>query len=911
MCGGILHSVTGISCLQPTSTPKLIVDPSILDLIRSKRCQRRLLLITLQASFHNDKRRQIMTTLTPHQNYKYVSPSADTKVPSQQELDLLYRSLYDKFFNDGILVSPRSSSPYQQFYSKDSPLHEYFNLHQTHQLLQMFMPKENNDHQAGIYNPFVHRLQTRRQLVTDPEMCMFALTVSIVEPKNIKEAMADSAWIEAMHEELHQFDRLQDEDQTVIRNKARLVAKGYAQEEGIDFKESFAPVARLEAVRIFVTYAAHKSFPIYQMDMKTAFLNGPLKEDVYVAQPDRFVDPDNPDKIYRLRKALYGLKQASRAWYDELSKFLISKDFTKGIIEPTLFMIKYGEDILLVQIYIDDIIFGFTNLKFSKRFEKLMNGRFEMSLMGEMKFFLGLQIHQSPRGIFINQAKYTLEILKKHGMEKGQSIGTPMATKPKLDANLSGKPIDQTDYRIISSKNRLKMVEAMQEELLQFKIQKVWTLVNLPSGKKAIDDIIFGSTKKSLCDEFEKIMHNRFQMSLMGELTFFLGLQVKQKKDWIFISQDKYVGEILKKFGFSSVRTASTLMETNKALTKDEDGEDVDVHLYRSMIGSFMYLTSSRPDIMFSDCACLRFQVQPKVSHLKAVDDEAVHKELGDRMEKVATAASSFEAEQDSEEAVLMPHESPLYSVHSLGRDEGSLSLNELTNLCTSLSKKVEGLEFELKQTKQTYSTALTKLILRVKKLEHIVKASKSRRRVRVVECDDEEDLEDPSKQGKSLIEELDMDAGISLVPPYTVDEGRNDDTQIYDLPAEQLGVFSAAASLADAAKRRRSVETAQTYTRRRRYVSTGSGRVNTASRTVKTADVSTSSKLGSTTGVKAKDKEKAIMHESEPPKKVKKRVQVQISMDEKLSKKVFEEEQAKAMAEQEQERINFSKTVG
>ncbi|GJU83837.1 retrovirus-related pol polyprotein from transposon TNT 1-94 [Tanacetum coccineum] len=313
-------------------------------------------------------------------------------------------------------------------------------------------------------------VQTRRQLATDPEMCMFALTVSIVEPKNIKEAMADSAWIEAMQEELHQFDRLQvwelvdkpfgknviklkwlwknkkDEDQTVIRNKARLVAKGYAQEEGIDFEESFAPVARLEAVRIFVAYAAHKSFPIYQMDVKTAFLNGPLKEEVYVAQPDGFVDPDHPEKVYRLRKALYGLKQAPRAWYDELSKFLISKGFTKGIIDPTLFTIKYGEDILLMQIYVDDIIFGSTNPKFSKRFKKLMHNRFEMSLMGEMKFFLGLQIHQSPRGIFINQAKYTLEILKKHGMEKGQSIGTPMATKPKLDADLSGEPVDQTDY---------------------------------------------------------------------------------------------------------------------------------------------------------------------------------------------------------------------------------------------------------------------------------------------------------------------------------------------------------------------------------------------------------------------------------------------------------------------------------
>nr|GEV65588.1 retrovirus-related Pol polyprotein from transposon TNT 1-94 [Tanacetum cinerariifolium] len=184
----------------------------------------------------------------------------------------------------------------------------------------------------------------------DPEMCMYALTVSTAEPKNIKEAMADSAWIEAIKEELHQFDRLQvwelvdkpfgksiirlkwlwknkkDEDQTVIHNKARLIAKGYAQEEGIDFEESFVPVVRLEVVWIFIAYAAHKSFPIFQMDVKTAFLNGPLKEEVYVAQPDGFVDPDHPEKIYRLRKALYGLKQAPMAWYDELSKFLMDLD---------------------------------------------------------------------------------------------------------------------------------------------------------------------------------------------------------------------------------------------------------------------------------------------------------------------------------------------------------------------------------------------------------------------------------------------------------------------------------------------------------------------------------------------------------------------------------------------------------
>nr|GEX26820.1 retrovirus-related Pol polyprotein from transposon TNT 1-94 [Tanacetum cinerariifolium] len=269
---------------------------------------------------------------------------------------------------------------------------------------------------------------------------MFALTMSTAEPKNIKEAMADSAWIKAMQGELHQFDRLQvwelvdkpygksiiklkwlwknkkDEDQTVIRNKARLVAKGT------------------------------QVFSVFQMDVKMAFLNGPLKEKVYVTQLDGFVDLDHLEKVYRLRKALYEMKQAPRAWYDELSKFLISKGFTKGTIDPTLFTIRYGKDILLVQIYVDDIIFGSTNPKYSKRFEKLTHNRFEMSLMVEIQFILGLQIHQSPSGIFINQAKYTLEILHKHGMDKGQSIGTPMAMKPRLDADLSGNPVDQTDY---------------------------------------------------------------------------------------------------------------------------------------------------------------------------------------------------------------------------------------------------------------------------------------------------------------------------------------------------------------------------------------------------------------------------------------------------------------------------------
>ncbi|GJT10786.1 putative reverse transcriptase domain-containing protein [Tanacetum coccineum] len=196
-----------------------------------------------------------------------------------------------------------------------------------------------------------------------------------------------------------------DAENIVVLNKTRLVAKRYKQEEGIDFEESFAPVARLKAVRMFIAYAAHKNITIFQMDVKTAFLNGPLKEEVYVSQPEGFIDPEFPDHVYRLKKALYGLKQAPRAWYDKLSSFLIEHGFTKGIIDPTLFTRRHGEDILLVQVYVDDIIFGSTNPDFSKRFANLMKNNFEMSMMGELKFFLGLQVHQSPRGIFISQSQ--------------------------------------------------------------------------------------------------------------------------------------------------------------------------------------------------------------------------------------------------------------------------------------------------------------------------------------------------------------------------------------------------------------------------------------------------------------------------------------------------------------------------
>ncbi|GJT37861.1 hypothetical protein Tco_0937726 [Tanacetum coccineum] len=250
--------------------------------------------------------------------------------------------------------------------------------------------------------------------------------------------------------------------------------------------------------------------------------------------------------------------------------------------------------------------------------------------------------------------------------------------------------------------------------------------------------------------------------------------------------------------------------------------------------------------------------------------------------------------------AAPMPHDSPILRVHSLGSDEGSLTLNELTVLCTQFSTKVASLEEDLKKTKKVYGNAYTKLILKVKKLEKTVNTSQARRRAKIMVSDDEEDEVDSSKPGRSLIEDMDMDAGISLVPPHVADQGRFDDTHVSDQPEEQLGVFSAAKVLTDAARIRRGIKKVHTYTRRR-TVSTGNGGVSTASGLVSTAGMAQEVEINIPSPVATKDKGKAVMQESEPPKKIKKIVQVQMSIDEELAQKLHEEEQARFNAEQEE----------
>nr|GEZ80781.1 retrotransposon protein, putative, unclassified [Tanacetum cinerariifolium] len=341
-------------------------------------------------------------------------PQTDRTVTTSNELDLLFSQMFDELLNGSSKVVSKSfavcfaDAPNQHdefiniFYTLVQDQGETSSRHVDSSNMHTFYQRYPSEHRWTKDHPLEQvnenpsqSVRTRRQLESDAEMCMFVLTVSRTEPKHIKEAMNDSAWIESMQEELHQFDRLEvwelvdrplcinvinlkwlwknkhDEENTVIRNKSRLVAKEYAQKEGFNFEESFAPVARLEAVRLFTAYAAHKSFTVYQMDVKTSFLYGPLKEEVYVNQLDGFV-------IHII-----------------LTKFTDSR-----------------------RRYMDS---------------NKLQGR-------------GIHIQQSPRGRFINQSKYAREILKKHGMTSCDSIGTPMATKH-LDADLSGTPVDQTTYR--------------------------------------------------------------------------------------------------------------------------------------------------------------------------------------------------------------------------------------------------------------------------------------------------------------------------------------------------------------------------------------------------------------------------------------------------------------------------------
>ncbi|WVZ70431.1 hypothetical protein U9M48_019102 [Paspalum notatum var. saurae] len=291
--------------------------------------------------------------------------------------------------------------------------------------------------------------------------------VATFEPRDVSQALSDPNWVNAMHEELENFERnhvwnlvepppncrsigtkwvfknKQGENGMVVRNKARLVAQGFCQKEGIDYEETFDPVAHLEAIRILLAFAASKVFKLQQMDVKSAFLNRFIEQEVYVRQSPGFESARFPDWVYKLRKALYGLKQAPRAWYARLKSFLLKYGFVMGSVDKTLFLLSHGGDTLIVQIYVDDIIFGGSSHTLVSSFVEQMSREFEMSLIVLPR----AAVKQGLEGTFVHQAKYTRDILKKFNMGDSKPMTTPMSTNTVLDADEYGEVVDQKEFR--------------------------------------------------------------------------------------------------------------------------------------------------------------------------------------------------------------------------------------------------------------------------------------------------------------------------------------------------------------------------------------------------------------------------------------------------------------------------------
>ncbi|GKD42653.1 putative ribonuclease H-like domain-containing protein [Tanacetum coccineum] len=382
------------------------------------------------------------------QHVNTASPEVNTVGPSVNTTSLYDQNSPKEMFTIG--ASHSLEATHVEFFSEEEePEVDLGNITNSYSVPTTPNTRIHKDHPIeNVISDVKTYVQTRRMTKPTSEQGFLSAVWILVDLPIGKRAIG-TKWV---------FGNKKDERGIVIRNKARLVAQGYRQEEGIDYEEVFAPVARIEAIRLFLAYASFMGFLVYQMDVKSAFLYGTIEEDVYVTQPPGFKDPDHPDKVCKVVKALYGLHQAPRAWYETLANYLLGNGFKRGKIDQTLFIKKKKGDILLVQVYVDDIIFGSTN-----------------------------------------------------------------------------------------------------KELLQ------------------------------------------------------------QKEDGIFISQDKYIVEILKKFNYTNVKSASTPVDLEKPLVKDGDADDVDVHLYRSMTGSLMYLIASRPDIMFAICTCARFQVTLKTSHLLVV----------------------------------------------------------------------------------------------------------------------------------------------------------------------------------------------------------------------------------------------------------------------------------------------------
>ncbi|GJY41917.1 putative ribonuclease H-like domain-containing protein [Tanacetum coccineum] len=696
-------------------------------------------------------------------------------------------------------VSPIPTTRIHKDHPKDQIIGDINSATQTRR-----MTKISEEHAMVSYIK-----KQRRTNHKDYQNCLFACFLSQIEPKKVIQALTDPSWIEAMQEELLQF-KLQkvwtlvdlpkgkraigtkwvyrnkkDERGIVVRNKARLVAQGYTQEEGIDYDEVFAPVARIEAIRLFLAYASFMGFIVYQMDVKSEFLYGTIEEEVYVCQPPGFEDPQFPDKVYKVEKALYGLHQAPRAWYETLSTYLLENGFRRGTIDKTLFIKKDKDNAqeILNEFYEGAHLLRIaasTPMKPNKALVKdeetdNVDVHLYRSMIGSLMYLTAFRPNITFAVCACARFQVTPKVSHLHAVKR---IFRYLKGQPKLgilypkDSPFDLEAFSDSDYAgaSLDRKSTTGGCQVLEKRLISWQCKKQ-TIIDNSTTEEEYD------AATNCCRQVLWI-----QNQMLDYRFNFMNIR-------IYIDNERTICIVKNPMFHAKTKHIEIRNHFIRDSYEKRLIQVIKVHSYHNV----------------ADLLTKAFDVS---------SDEAVHKELGDRMERAATTASSLEVEQDSEqfwqtasadtlengdmeitatidgkvkvvsEASIrrhlkledsdvdeaastgvdvrhggaattvtsldvgqgssninktpsMPHDSPLPRGHTLGSDKGRMKQNELMDLVTKLSDRCEALETDLRQTKKVYGNAFTRLIKKVKKLEKTVKIIQARRRSRVVISDD------------------------------------------------------------------------------------------------------------------------------------------------------------------------------
>ncbi|GJT14711.1 putative ribonuclease H-like domain-containing protein [Tanacetum coccineum] len=734
--------------------------------------------------------------------------------------------------------------------------------------------------EAGLVS-FINK--QRRTNHKDFQNCLFACFLSQVEPKKVNQALDDVSWVEAMQEELLQFKLLnvwtlvdlpkgkkaigtkwvfrnkKDQRGIVVRNKARLVAQGHRQEEGIDYDEVFAPVARIEAIRLFLAYASYMDFTVYQMDVKSAFLYGTIEEEVYVNQPPGFEDPEFPNKVYKVEKALYGLHQAPRAWYETLSTYLLENGFRREQRKDGIFLSqdKYVYDILKK--------FGFTTVKTASTPMETHKSLSSNTAKPDVDVYLYRSVISTL--MYLTSSRPDIMFVGKPTLGLWYPKDSPMDLIAYSDSDYAGASIDRkstiggcqflgsrlvswqckkqtivanstTEAEYIAASHCCGQVLWLQNQLLDYGYNFMRTKIHIDNERtiSVIKNPVSHSKTKHIVirfhfirDSYEKklieivkihtdnnvanLLTKAFDVTstteeglqaisatidgyekLITEASLRRHLKLEDAEGISSLSNEE-IFEQLAHMGYVTNSKSLTFFKghfspqwkffidtilhclSSKKTAWDQFSSNIVITIIYLAITSRFNFTKFIFEAMVKNLdSPHKFLLYPRfiqlllnkqqslvLPHTRTYPTPTLTSKLFSNMRRASKGYSGVVTPLFEKETASMPYDSPLHAVHSHGSAEGSMQQHDLTVLVNKLNDRINGLEKDLHQTKKTYSTALTKLVLRVKKLEYKLKSGKARRKAKIVLSDDEEIAEDSSKQGRK-ISQINEDPTISLV---------------------------------------------------------------------------------------------------------------------------------------------------